>query len=126
MREQTTVETRDERAQRLLHLGLQVAATIREEPADAVARLLVGLDYAELRDMVMMLAAATPVQMPPSALLGWWTNPRPQLQPCGSIAAARRHQRRGEELDPLCEQAAKEWDRVRQAKRRAQQRQEAA
>ena len=85
MREQTTVETRDERAQRLLHLGLQVAATIREEPADAVARLISHLDWSELRDMALLLAAAVPVESPPSALLGWWTHP-----PQPSSAAAGR------------------------------------
>ncbi len=68
----TTPETRDERADRLLHLGLQVAASVREEPADAVARLLDPLDRHELRDMVMVVAAAIPVEEPPSVLLGWW------------------------------------------------------
>lgn len=30
---------------------------------------------------------------------------RPQLEPCGTLAAARRHQRAGEPLDELCRQA---------------------
>lgn len=72
MAEQTTTETRDQRAERLLHLGLQVAASLRDEPADIAAQLLDGLDLAELRDMVLVLAATVPVEVPPSALLAWW------------------------------------------------------
>ncbi len=65
-------ETRDERAQRLLCLGMQVAARIREEPADAVARLINHLGRTELRDMVMVLAAAVPDDRPISTLIDWW------------------------------------------------------
>ena len=125
MAEQTTTETRDERANRLLHLGLQVAASIREEPADAVARLISHLDWSELRDMALLLAAAVPVDMPVSVLMGWYTHPRPQLRPCGTLAAARRHRARGEPLDPLCEHAERETERVRHRNQRAAKREAA-
>lgn len=35
------------------------------------------------------------------------------LQPCGTQTAARRHYARGEELDPLCRAAQRDYDRDR-------------
>lgn len=34
--------------------------------------------------------------------------PGRQVAPCGTYAAARRHQRNGEELDPACAEALRE------------------
>lgn len=51
--------------------------------------------------------AARPVSGVPGQPLPWWA---PELQPCGTIAAARRHERRGEDLCRSCRQArARDW-----------------
>lgn len=42
-----------------------------------------------------------------------------QHRPCGTIAAARRHHARGEQLDPHCRAAQRKYDREHKAARRA-------
>jgi hypothetical protein len=112
-------ETLDERAERLLRVGLDIAVRIREDmPAD-VRRGLDGLDPSELRDLVTLLAAVVPVDVPESALLAWYTHPRYQASPCGTLPAARRHQRLKEPLDPLCALTLQERDRLRKRNERA-------
>lgn len=42
---------------------------------------------------------------------------RTGLKPCGTLAAARRHQRRGEPLDEACQQALSAYQRLMRAQR---------
>lgn len=113
-------ETPDERAGRLARLGLDIADRIRDEDPTAVARALDGLDRGELRDMVLVLAAAVDVSVPMSVLYGWLglaeSRPGRRLQPCGTPAAAARHRARAEDVCDACAEAERaEWrDRKRQ------------
>jgi hypothetical protein len=106
-------ETLDERAERLVNIGLDVAVRIRDENPDDVARTLDGLDATELRDMVVLLGAAIDVGVSHSVLYGWWTGRTRELRPCGTHAAAQRHRTRGEPLCGECRDAEREYDRVR-------------
>ena len=48
---------------------------------------------------------------PPRPVVGWRNQFSANLQPCGTRAAARRHERRGELLDPACLAARAAYDR---------------
>jgi hypothetical protein len=105
-----------------LQVGFEVAGRLRFESTDEVAPTLDPLDWAEMRDLVVLLAAAVDISAPPSVLFGWWRGrpkPRPELRPCGTIAAANRHKYRGEEMCEECRDAIREWDRARKRLARA-------
>ena len=51
--------------------------------------------------------------------------PRTELKPCGTPAAARRHQRAGEPLCPACQTAWRDYTREAQRKSRAKKSTEA-
>lgn len=109
-------ETRDDRAGRLLALGLQLAARLREEDPADVRRTVDAMPADEVRDLALLIAACVPVDVSPSVLLGWWQHPRSEpyaRAPCGTPSAAKRHRERGEPVDPLCGWAIREYDRVR-------------
>lgn len=111
-------ETADERADRLLAVGLDVAVQIRDDDPEAVARLLQALDRAELRDLVMLLAAAVDVDRRKSQLFRWYLATPRELRPCGTPAAARRHQRSGEPLCDACREALQSAWRARKRTQR--------
>jgi len=113
-----TTETRDERAERLVRLGLQVAARLRDEDPADVRRIVDALPVDEVRDLAVLLAAHVPVDLPRSVLIGWWTHPRRALAPCGTVAAAKRHQARGEEMCGPCREVLREYERTRKRTRR--------
>lgn len=113
-------ETLDERAERLALLGLQLAERIREDDPAAVRRTIAALPADEQTDLAVLLAAHVPIDLPRSVLIGWWEH-HPQsggLKPCGTLAAAKRHQARGEQLDPACQWTLREHERVRKRERR--------
>ena len=121
-------ETDYQRAERLLRLGLDIAVRIREEDPNAVARAMYGLDYGELRDLALLMAACVDVNRPVGEVV-WWTDldrvpaePRPH-RPCGSHAAYNRHIANGEPVDIACELAERAYQtergRVRRARARA-------
>lgn len=112
-------ETPDERADRLIRIGLDVADRIRDEDPTAVARTLDSLDRTELRDLVILLGAAVDISAPVSMLFGWWHGRPRRLRPCGTPAAAKRHRARGEELCDECREAQRTWDRGRKRLARA-------
>lgn len=93
-------ESADERADRLLAIGLDVAVELRDDDPEAVARLLQALDRTELRDLVMLLAAGIDVNVSVSMLYGWLGLGDPGR--CGTQRAVSRHRRRGEKLDVAC------------------------
>jgi hypothetical protein len=103
-------ETANERANRLLRIGMDVACRLYEEPADAVATHLAHLDWREMRDLVMVMGGCIDVDKPVSQVVRWTdlhelprNTGRYDLMPCGTYAAYRRHVRRGEPVDLLCE-----------------------
>lgn len=118
-----TTETLDERAERLVRLGLQVAARLRDEDPRDVRRLVDALPVDEVRDLAVLLAAHVPVDLPRSVLIGWWTHPRRDVAPCGTVTAAKRHQARKEPMCSLCSAVYREHERVR-ARQRYQPRSE--
>jgi hypothetical protein len=112
-------ETADERAERLLAVGLDVAVQIRDDDPEAVARLLQALDRTEMRDLVMVLAAAVDINVSRRILFGWWNGQPRELRPCGTPGGAGRHRYRNEPLCDPCREAQREYDRVRARERRA-------
>jgi hypothetical protein len=112
-------ETADERAERLLAVGLDVAVQIRDDDPEAVARLLQALDRHEMRDLVMVLAAAVDINVSRRILFGWWNGLPRQLRPCGTPGGAERHRYRKEPLCDPCVEARREYDRARFRERRA-------
>lgn len=93
-------ETPDERAERLLAIGLGVAVELRDDDPESVARLLQALDRHELRDLVMLLAAGIDINVPVTMLYGWLGFADPQR--CGTQRAVSRHRRHREKLDVAC------------------------
>lgn len=118
-----TAETRDERAERLTRIGMEVAVRLRDEDPADVRRLVDALPADEVRDLAILMAAHVPIDLPQSVLIGWWTHPRRALAPCGTVTAAKRHQARGEEMCELCLAVYREHERVR-ARQRYQPRSE--
>ena len=117
------IESADERAERLARLGLRIAARLRDEDPRDVRRVVDALPVDEVRDLALLLAAHVPIDLPQSVLIGWWTHPRRELAPCGTVAAAKRHQARGEEMCESCLAVYREHERVR-ARQRYQPRSE--
>lgn len=105
-------EDRDERAGRLLRIGLDVAVRIRDGDRADVVRDLDALDYTEMRDLVLLLAGCVDIDRHIGDLV-WWTEDRltalprarPGLPPCGTPRGYRRHIERGESADVACELA---------------------
>lgn len=115
----------DELAARMTELGLDLAIMVREQGSQAVGEWLdanvSGLDAAELRALLVMLAAMVDVDRPVRDLLGWtsaftsWPGERRLRHPCGTEEAFQAHawrnrQRReaglpGELIDPACREA---------------------
>jgi hypothetical protein len=80
-------ETPDERAERLLHVGWDVAVRIRDEDPATVAAAVDGLAPHETRDLVILLAACVPVDQPAAQLLAWFG---PGIRPTPSTETAER------------------------------------
>ena len=63
----------DADAERLAHIAAQLAARVRDEEPDAVARWLAAeLDGLERWQLLFMLAAMVPVEQTPAQLLSWF------------------------------------------------------
>jgi hypothetical protein len=60
-------------AERLAHVAAQLAARVRDDEPDAVARWLSAeLDGVERWQLLFMLAAMVPVEQTPAQLLAWF------------------------------------------------------
>lgn len=122
-------ETRDQRAERLLRLGLDLAVRIRDEDPATARRALDGLDHTELTDLAVLMAACVDVTRPVRDVVWWTDQPLTRLptavrhdrQPCGTPAAYRRHLSHNEDPDLACEVAYRrsETARKRQDRRTA-------
>lgn len=108
-------ETDDERAERLLRIGLDMATRIREEDPREVAREMSGLDPEELRHGWLLAAACIPIDRHYRDVV-WWTDaprlPRKRRRRstdgrprCGTRRAYELHVRLGELVDVHCELA---------------------
>lgn len=113
-----TTETLDERAERLTRIGMEVAVRLRDEDPRDVRRLVDALPVDEVRDLAILMAAHVPIDLPRSVLIGWWEHPQRRLRPCGTVAAAKRHRARGEEMCGPCREVYREHERIRKRARR--------
>jgi hypothetical protein len=82
-----SLEDPDIRAARLTVVAAQLAARMRDEPADANARWLRAVlpDADDRFALLFVLAAAVPIDQPYAALVGWFTG-----DPCTDAFAAHR------------------------------------
>lgn len=67
----------DQRATRLLRLGLSTASLLRAVGPEQARKALADLDRGELLDMVTLLAACVDIDKTTSELTSWWTKELP-------------------------------------------------
>lgn len=119
-------------AEAMVPVACDLACRVRDGDAEGIGRLARanGWDQ-ETSALLVVLAAMVPVEdATPNELLAWtggleaamaWPQePLPfggGLEPCGTYAAAARHARHGEPLDPACEQARRAYKLGRQRAR---------
>jgi hypothetical protein len=111
---------------RLAEIAVELAVRIRDDDPEANGRWLRAQlpDSADWFRLAFVLAAAVPDDRTWSELTGWAADlaepngPRPEppdespnLQPCGTRAAYRRHRRRGERTCQPCRDAAARYAR---------------
>lgn len=131
-------------AESMVPVACDLACRVRDGDAEGIARLTASLGGAETPALLIVLAAMIPVDdASPADLLawagsledppGWRQEPLPgeedgyrELKPCGTYAAYRRHERRGEPPDPRCDRAYREWRAERHQARRGRPQQEEA
>ncbi len=65
----------DQRAVRLLRLGLSHASLLRAVGPEKARLALADLDRSELVDVVTLLAACVDINKTTSELTSWWTEP---------------------------------------------------
>jgi hypothetical protein len=113
---------------RLAGQALALTSDIRDD-LGAAHRAVRVLPRLELEQLCCVLAAMVPVDVPLQQL-AWWRLDTPQvrpvpdigpdLQPCGTPAAYRRHTDRGEKpCDPCVEAMRLVWAERKREKRRA-------
>lgn len=127
-------ETVDERAERLLDAGLEVAVRVRDEAPDDAAADLQAMTWHELRDMVVLLAACVDIEHTADELTAWTGSlpvsldgrdipalqhrapnhgRRRSIQPCGTKAAYDRHLYHGQPPCEPCRDAYRAYERGR-------------
>jgi hypothetical protein len=138
---------RGELAARLVPVAQQFACLVRDEGPAGIRTFLASLTAYQKDALLVVQAGMIPLDRPAAELLSWVTwdeygrplpgpaaqdpaPPRiaapaseqagpPVQNPCGTLAAYRRHQRRGELIDDDCQEAARTCWRERAAARRA-------
>jgi hypothetical protein len=134
---------RGEHAGRMVSAACELACLVRDAGREAAGEFIAALAPEEVTALLVVQAAMIPVDVPAAALLSWVTwdeygRPLPgpvleapapgrrsvTLQPCGTYAAFRRHEDRGELIDDDCRAAAKAYwaDRYRRRKSTAAKR----
>ena len=116
-------------AESMVPVACDLACRVRDGDADGIARLAEAHGWdTETSALLVVLAAMVPDDSPVGDLLAWtegleavlaWCQEplplpgpgRPVTEPCGTYAAYRRHERRGELADPACERAYAEYHR---------------
>lgn len=118
----------------LAAIAVQLAMRVRDEHPEDNGRWLAKVlpDPADWFRLAFVLAAAVPDDQPWTRLTGWAADldehqviqlpvaDQPsKVQPCGTTAAARRHQYNGEPMDLECREAERARDCARRARRRS-------
>jgi len=117
-------------------LATELVVLVRDEGRTEIARFLRRLTGEQRTALLVVLAAMVPVDEPVTELLSWVTwdagagpaagavfpGPGRRREPCGTMAAVRRHRRNREPLDRSCKQADERHsaDTYDPQKRRAQ------
>ena len=123
-----TPAERGKLAARMVPVAARLAGMVRDEDAAAIGVFLSKLTGEETRALLVVQAAMIPDDQTPADLLGWVTwdehghsldgadvtagrraAPGDGLQPCGTYAAFRRHEDRGEPVDGACRDAARAY-----------------
>ena len=110
-------------AESMVPLAADLTCRVRDADAEGIARLAEAHGWdTKTTALLVVLAAMVDDTSPVGDLLAWtdtlgviaeWRQQpllaaAPALKPCGTFAAARRHQRAKEPLDPACEKAMRE------------------
>lgn len=106
----------DEKAEQLAQIAMELMVKVRDEAPEVVHRWLASvIDPADWMGLAIVLACAVPDDRSWKELTAWtWTRhmrPSRSLQPCGTIAALRRHQAHGEAACDDCKAADRERKR---------------
>jgi hypothetical protein len=117
----------------LAAIAVQLAMRVRDEHPEVNGRWLAKMlpDPADRWAMIFVLAAAVDVDRSWTDLTGWASDldehqviqlpaaAQPgEVQPCGTVAAARRHRYYEEPICDLCREAERARDRTRRGRRR--------
>lgn len=130
---------RGELAARMVAVACEMACLVRDSDRQAIGEFLGNLSQEEVTALLVVQAAMIPVDVPASDLLAWvtWDEYAPampaveepaagrQLKPCGTYAAFRRHENRGELIDDDCRAAATAYWDARYQSRKTRKRQAA-
>ena len=131
---------RGELAAAMVTTACELACLVRDSDREAVGEFLGALSGEQCEALTVVLAAMVPVDVPAGDLLSWvrWDEygrplpgpvleaPAPVskpggallLQPCGTYAAFRRHQYRGELIDDDCAEANRAYQETRRRARK--------
>ena len=133
-------DPRADLAESMVPVACDLACRVRDGDAEGIGRLAASLSADRTAALLVVLAAMVPVEdASPGELLAWtggletaleWRQEPlpvdgcrcPELEPCGTNAAYRRHERHHEPIDPACDRAYRKW----RAERRADQQEQAA
>ncbi len=131
---------RGELAERMVFVAEELACLVRDEDSRAIGRFLRRLSEPEIRALLVVQAAMISVETAPAEMLRWvrwdeYGRPLPApvagdsvpvgasgpavTNPCGTYAAYRRHENRGELVDDECAEAARVYYRERYERRKA-------
>lgn len=116
-------------AERMVPVAAELAFAVRERDVNGIGEFLAPYGPQEIYALLIVLAAMVDIDKTEDELLAWvsWTEFAPPCRDaapakrarndgrvpaeCGTYAAARRHQQRGEALDQPCKDAANEYMR---------------
>lgn len=107
----------NDKAEELARIAVELVTRVRDDEPEAVHRWLAGkVDPADWMGLAIVLACAVPDDQSWKELTAWtWVRhmrPSRTLQPCGTIAALRRHQVYGEAVCEDCKAADRERKRA--------------
>ena len=121
-------------AERMVPVAAELAFTVRDKDAAGIGEFLAPFGAQEIYALLVVTAAMVDIDKTPADLLSWvdWDVPATPAPPvrarndgrvppeCGSYAAYRRHQQKGETADQACKDAGNAYMRDWRKKQREQ------
>lgn len=106
-----------DKADELARIAVELVTRVRDDEPETVHQWLASVvDPADWMALAIVLACAVPDDQSWKDLTAWtWVRdlaPSRSLQPCGTIAALRRHQARGERVCDACKSVDRERKRT--------------